>query len=86
MLGFSLLENFVVLLLVCWFYGIFYRLYLSPLSNIPGPKLAALTLWYEAYFDLIQKSRFPWRIKKMHKLYGRQTTVYANTALKFVVF
>ena len=47
-----------------------YRAYFSPLSKIPGPKLAAMTQCYEMYYDLIQAARFPWQIKKLHELYG----------------
>lgn len=51
-------------------YGCFYRLYLSPLAAIPGPKIAALTGAYEKYYDLIQKARFPWKIEQLHKQYN----------------
>ncbi|KAI9051880.1 hypothetical protein LZ554_004136 [Drepanopeziza brunnea f. sp. 'monogermtubi'] len=50
--------------------GAVYRLYLSPLSKFPGPKLAALTLWYEFYFDVVKTGRYMAQIKKMHDAYG----------------
>lgn len=43
---------------------------LHPLSHIPGPRLAAMTIAYEAYFDLIKVGRYSWEIKKMHEEYG----------------
>lgn len=48
-----------------------YRLLLSPLSNIPGPKLAAVTQGYEMYYDLILKARFPWKIQELHEKFGK---------------
>jgi len=53
--------------------GGIYSLYLSPLSKFPGPKLAALTLWYEFYYDVIRNGKYLWEIEKMHEKYGRFT-------------
>lgn len=47
-----------------------YRLYLSPLAKIPGPKLAALTSLYAGYHDLYRGGQYVWVIEEMHKKYG----------------
>ncbi|KAL8853948.1 MAG: hypothetical protein Q9221_001256 [Calogaya cf. arnoldii] len=50
--------------------GVFYRLYISPLAQFPGPRLAASTYWFEFYYDLIKGGRFQSQIAKMHEQYG----------------
>ncbi|KAH7374222.1 cytochrome P450 [Cadophora sp. MPI-SDFR-AT-0126] len=47
-----------------------YRLYLSPLALIPGDNLAALTGWYETYYEIVKDGQFFRAIDKMHKKYG----------------
>lgn len=47
-----------------------YRLYFSPIAKFPGPKLAALTLWYEFYYDVVKRGKYTWEIEKMHQKYG----------------
>ena len=51
-------------------YTAIYRLYLHPLANIPGPKLAALTYFYEIYFNIVKPGMFVWEIKRLHDVYG----------------
>lgn len=54
--------------------GAAYRLYLSPLASFPGPRLAALTLWYEYYYDGIKGGQYTWKIKQLHDQYGAPLT------------
>ena len=46
-------------------------LYLHPLAKFPGPKLAAVTRYYEAYYDIIKNGQYTFRIAEMHKRYGK---------------
>ncbi len=48
----------------------FYRLFLHPLARFPGPKLAAISRWYEAYYDAIKNGQYTFKIAEMHKKYG----------------
>ena len=50
-----------------------YRLYLSPLAKFPGPTLAAATLWYEYYYDVVKRGRYTWKINDLHARYGAVT-------------
>jgi hypothetical protein len=72
--GTSLLKLCVptCLLLVIYLVGLgLYRLYWSPLAGYPGPKLAALSNWYEFYYDVILQGKFTFHIRDLHKQYGR---------------
>ena len=47
-----------------------YRLVLSPIAKFPGPKLAALSNWYEFYWDVVKQGQFTFHIQQLHKQYG----------------
>ncbi|KAE8441145.1 hypothetical protein EG329_005828 [Mollisiaceae sp. DMI_Dod_QoI] len=47
-----------------------WRLYFSPIAKFPGPKLAALTYWYETYYDIFCGGEYLWKIKELHEQYG----------------
>ena len=69
----SLVKLFIssCLLLLVYLVGLgVYRLYLSPLARYPGPKLAALSNWYEFYYDVILQGRYTFKIKELHEKYG----------------
>ncbi|KAF2464255.1 cytochrome P450 [Lindgomyces ingoldianus] len=47
-----------------------YRLFLHPLAKFPGPKLAAVTSWYEAYYEIILQGQYSRKISELHAIYG----------------
>lgn len=48
-----------------------YRLFLSPIANIPGSKLSAVTGWYETYYDVYKGGKFIFEIERWHQQYGQ---------------
>lgn len=61
-------ASFLALLLTV--FGAIRRLFFHPLAHIPGPRLAALTWWYEFYFDVVQRGRYVFKIQELHNQYG----------------
>jgi hypothetical protein len=47
-----------------------HRLFFSPLAKFPGPKIAAITTWYEFYHDYFRRGKYVFKIKEMHDQYG----------------
>ncbi|KAI0838317.1 cytochrome P450 [Hypoxylon sp. FL0890] len=51
-------------------YTAVWRVWLGPLAHIPGPRLAALTHLYEAYYDVWLGGQYTFKIMELHKKYG----------------
>lgn len=72
---------FVALRFTC---TVIYRLYISPLSKFPGPKIAAATHLYESYYDFWKKGQYYKVIQRMHEVYGAfKLRVYLTMLISF---
>ncbi|GKZ75835.1 hypothetical protein AnigIFM56816_003291 [Aspergillus niger] len=68
--SFTELAVLATLVMTYWLSIAVYRLHLSPLAIFPGPKLAALTGWYEFYFDYWKEGKYIFEIERLHQVYG----------------
>ncbi|KAI1872361.1 uncharacterized protein JN550_004080 [Neoarthrinium moseri] len=68
--GLPLGESIVATIVLYYVTLALYRLYLHPLAQFPGPKLAAVTRLYEGYYDLYQSGQYTFKIAELHKYYG----------------
>ncbi|KAL8766874.1 MAG: hypothetical protein Q9209_006470 [Squamulea sp. 1 TL-2023] len=66
----SLFGLAVLCMIIYIIYLVIARLYLSPVASVPGPKLAAVSFWYEFYYDVVLGGRYTWKIAKLHEQYG----------------
>jgi hypothetical protein len=50
---------------------IFYRAFLHPLASIPGPRIAAFTSLYRAYYDIVRDGEWSEQLHDLHARYGK---------------
>ena len=55
-----------------------HRLWFNPLAKFPGPKLAALSRWYEFYYEVVLRGQFTFHIQDLHKKYGTTVALIAR--------
>ena len=55
---------------------IIYPFYTSPLANVPGPKMNAITKWWMVWTDFTKKRT--WMIHDMHQKYGPVVRIGPN--------
>ncbi|KAL3480507.1 cytochrome P450 [Aspergillus californicus] len=59
-------TGILILLIGTITYALIARLITHPLASVPGPRLAALTSWYEFYYDVLLGGKYVQRIETLH--------------------
>ena len=72
----SYLGLAVVALLLFVILRAIYRVTLHPLAKFPGPKLAALSSAYQAWYDLRPGTSYIFEFPGLHKRYGKAWKSY----------
>jgi len=52
-----------------------YNLYFHPLRKIPGPRIAAMTSFYDFWYDVVKGGTYLWEIRRMHEIYGKMAVL-----------
>lgn len=56
---------------VYWLSKVVYRIYFHPLSKFPGPRLAAATTLYRAWYQIVRDGGQLRQWNKLHEQYGQ---------------
>ncbi|KAA8563978.1 hypothetical protein EYC84_011979 [Monilinia fructicola] len=67
------MNSIIVPIIALFFYtayGIIWRLYFSPIAKFPGPRLAAISMLYEIYHEVVLGGQYTFKIRKLHDKYG----------------
>lgn len=79
--GSIILSRLMILLAVTvlWcIYRVLSRLVFHPLRTLPGPKIAALTSWYLAYWETIKDGMLVEELERLHRIYGPVVRIAPN--------
>lgn len=71
-LAFATLVTYRIIIVI-------YRLYFHPLSQFPGPKLAAASTLYRAYYQMIRDGEHVAQWTRLHEVYGPVVRIAPHT-------